>query len=109
MPPLIAFLTCLMSFAMKRLVRRWSSAVALVFSLASAASGAELAVLKPETWDEYAPRGKEVDCIYGDFVLRNDRIVVVVAQPLAGRNANMTVRNVGGAIIDLTRVDRHSD
>lgn len=94
---------------MKDFVRRLSPVLAMIFSLASAASGAELAVLKPETWDEYAPRGKEVDCIYGDFVLRNDRIAVVVAQPIAGRNANMTVRNVGGAIIDLTRVDRQSD
>ncbi|HEV7221114.1 MAG TPA: CehA/McbA family metallohydrolase [Pirellulales bacterium] len=88
--------------------------LAVVFSLLlascnAAASAAELAVLKPETWDEYAPRGKEVDCIYGDFVLRNDRIVVVVAQPIAGRNANMTVRNVGGAIIDLSRVARQND
>ena len=83
--------------------------LAVAFSLSSAAGAAELAILKPETWDEYAPRGKEVDCTYGDFVLRNDRIVAVVAQPIAGRNANMTVRNVGGTIIDLTRVDRQND
>src|SRR6185437_3116331 len=88
--------------------------LAVVFSLSlascnSAASAAELAVLKPQTWDEYAPQGKEVDCIYGDFVLRNDEIVAVVAQPIAGRNANMTVRNVGGGIIDLTRRDEQSD
>lgn len=70
---------------------------------------AELVVLRPETWDEYAPLGKEVDCIFGDFVLRNDKLVAVVAQPIAGRNANMTIRNVGGAIIDLTRVDHSND
>ena len=28
-------------------------------------------------------RGKEVDAIYGDYVLRNDKLVVVIAQPLA--------------------------
>lgn len=35
-------------------------------------------------------------------VLRNDLIVAVIAEPLAERNANMTVRQVGGAVIDLT-------
>lgn len=73
------------------------------FSLAALrGSAAEVAVLTEETWEEFVPLGKEVDAIYGDFVLRNDQIVVVIAQPLATRNANMTVRNVGGAIIDLT-------
>lgn len=73
------------------------------------APAAELVRLSPDTWDEYAPQGKEVDCIYGDFVLRNDKIVAVVAQPIAGRNANMMVRNVGGGVIDLTRRDRQND
>ncbi|MGH7140692.1 MAG: CehA/McbA family metallohydrolase, partial [Pirellulales bacterium] len=50
-----------------------------------------------------------VDCIYGDLVLRNDHLVAVVAQPIAGRNANMMVRNVGGAVIDLTRRERPND
>ncbi len=50
-----------------------------------------------------APTGKEVDWIYGDYVLRNDHITVVIGEPVAGRNANMTVRGVGGCIVDLTR------
>ncbi|HVX60534.1 MAG TPA: CehA/McbA family metallohydrolase [Pirellulales bacterium] len=94
---------------MKRLSSRLLPVFAALLCCGSPASAAELAKLLPETWDEYAPRGKEVDCIYGDFVLRNDRIVAVVAQPLDGRNANMTVRNVGGALIDLTRTDRQND
>jgi hypothetical protein len=94
------------------MIRRTCSILAsslVVLSLASTLPAAELATLAPDTWDEYAPRGKEVDCIYGDIVLRNDRIVAVVAQPIEGRNANMTVRNVGGGVIDLTRVDRQND
>ncbi|HWB13849.1 MAG TPA: CehA/McbA family metallohydrolase [Pirellulales bacterium] len=83
--------------------------LSLVLSLVPTLSAAELTTLAPDTWDEYAPQGKEVDCIYGDFVLRNDRIVAVVARPIEGRNANMTVRNVGGGVIDLTRVDRQND
>jgi hypothetical protein len=74
-----------------------------------AASAAELVKLSAETWDEYVPQGKEVDCIYGDFVLRNDRITAVIAQPIAGRNANMTVQNVRGAIIDVTLRDQTND
>lgn len=46
--------------------------------------------------------GKEVDWIYGDFCLRNDHIVAVVANPLATRSANMTTPNVGAGIVDLT-------
>src|SRR5688572_17211923 len=75
----------------------------------SPTGAADLAVLSESTWDEFAPQGKEVDAIYGDFVLRNDQIVAVIAQPLATRNANMTVRNVGGAIIDLTSRARPND
>lgn len=77
--------------------------------LTSSLPAADVARLSPHTWDEYVPRGKEVDCIYDDYVLRNDRLVVVIADALPTRNANMTVREVGGAIIDLTRRGRQSD
>ena len=73
------------------------------------AAAAEFAVLSPQTWEAFAPHGKEVDAIYGDYVLRNDKIVAVIAQPLATRNANMTVRNVGGCIIDLTERNAQND
>jgi len=76
---------------------------------AVAASATELVRLTPDTWDEYAPAGKEVDCIYGDYVLRNDKIIVVIAEPLPTRNANMTVHNNGAMIIDLTRRDAPND
>ena len=83
--------------------RHWLPTVVVsLLWVAATANAAEVALLTEETWDEFVPQGKEVDAIYGDFVLRNDQIVVVIAQPLATRNANMTVRNVGGGIIDLT-------
>lgn len=69
----------------------------------------ELVRLTEENWDQYAPEGKEVDAIYGDLVLRNDRLVAVIAQPLASRNANMTVRTIAGALIDLTQREQQSD
>ena len=69
----------------------------------------ELAVLNESNWDRLAPQGKEVDAIYGDIVLRNGRLTAVIAQPLATRNANMTVRDVAGALIDLTSRAFESD
>lgn len=81
----------------------------LLFSALASAHGVELVRLTPEAWDEFAPQGKEVDCIYGDFVLRNDQLVAVIAEPLPTRHANMTVRNVGAMLIDLTRRDSQSD
>lgn len=55
------------------------------------------------------PAGKEADWIDGDTLLRNDRIVAVVAAGRADRHANMTVRNVGGCLIDLTLRDAPND
>ena len=63
----------------------------LVSLVTVSASAVEVAQLAADNWDELAPAGKEVDCIYGDYVLRNDKIVVVIAEPLPTRNANLTV------------------
>ncbi|MEW4570576.1 CehA/McbA family metallohydrolase [Tautonia sp. JC769] len=78
---------------------------ALLAILAPGARGTDLVTLSPQTWDAYAPTGKEADAIYGDIVLRNDRVVAVIARPVRMRNANMMVRDVGGMIIDLARRD----
>lgn len=52
-------------------------------------------------WEDLVPEGKEVDAIYGDYVLQNRHLTAVVADPVATRNANMTTRDVAGALIDL--------
>ncbi len=51
---------------------------------------------------QWLPGGKEVDAIAGDYVLRNSELIAVIANPVAGRNANMSAKDVGGQIIDLT-------
>jgi hypothetical protein len=81
----------------------------MVLVSATPAFSAEVVQLDPQNWDAYAPAGKEVDSIYGDYVLRSDRIIAVIGEPVDGRKANMTVKNVGGAVIDLTRRDVQSD
>ena len=73
------------------------------------AAPVEMAVLNEQNWDRFVPDGKEVDAIYGDIVLRNKYVTAVIAQPLASRNANMTVRTVGGCLLDFTARQQQSD
>ncbi len=87
---------------------RIASILALAIA-AHAAMAVELVTLQESNWDEYVPQGKEVDAIYGDFVLRNDEIVAVIAYPSPTRSANMMTKSSGGGIIDLTLRDRQSD
>ena len=79
------------------------------FMVAEWTVAAEVVQLNMENWDEYAPAGKEVDCIYGDYVMRSDRIIAVVAEAIATRNANLVTLRVGGSVIDLTRRDEQND
>jgi hypothetical protein len=94
-------------------MKRPVPAVLLTLAIAALAGieaySADLVALSPQTWDRYAPQGKEVDAIYGDFALSNGFISAVIAHPRRGRNANMTVRDVGGCLIDLTVQKKQSD
>ena len=65
--------------------------------------------LTPANWKNYVPQGKEVDAIYGDFVLANDQIVAIIAKPSPLRNANLTIRDVGGFVLDLTSRKEQND
>lgn len=82
---------------------------ATVVASVQASTAAEIAVLSEANWDQFAPGGKEVDAIYGDIVLRNDKLVAVIAKPIDGRNANMTIKNVGGCLIDFTTREAQND
>lgn len=86
-----------------------SVAVAINASFKQSKTQVEIAQLSAKNWDELVPAGKEVDAIYGDFVLKNNYLTAVVAQPASGRNANMTVRDVAGCLIDLTTTVNGSD
>ncbi len=81
----------------------------LVVLLTTPVPAAEIIQLTAENYDELCPKGKEVDAIYGDYLIRNDQIVAVIAQPTAWRNANMTVRGVAAGVIDLTFRDEQND
>ncbi|QDV75167.1 CehA/McbA family metallohydrolase [Botrimarina mediterranea] len=83
--------------------------VALVFMDAAGLNAAELQTLDKSNYDLLVPDGKEVDAIHGDFVLQNDKIIAVIGAPGPERDANLTVHNVGGGVIDLTERDTQSD
>ncbi len=51
------------------------------------------------------PGGKEVDAIIGDYLLRSDKITLVVGGTPAFRDANVNTQQVQGAVIDLVRRD----
>ena len=65
--------------------------------------------LNDQNYDRLVPQGKEVDAIYGDYALRNQHVKAIIADPLPSRHANMTVRNVGGCLIDLACAEYESD
>ena len=65
--------------------------------------------LDAANWNALVPQGKEVDAIYGDIVMQNAFLRAAIAKPVATRNANMTVRNVGGCLIDLTTRKHEND
>lgn len=75
-------------------------AVLLSLGLGFTLSAAEIRVIEPGR--EPAMEGKELDWIYGDYLIENDQVALVIAAPLATRDANMTVRNIGGSILDLS-------
>ena len=82
--------------------------IVLVLLLASTAHAGEVVRLSKDNWSR-APKGKEADAIYGDWLLANDRVLVVIADPVQGRNASDSVKDAGGAIIDFTLKDAQND
>ena len=69
----------------------------------------EVKQLTEDNWADYIPAGEEMDAIYGDYVIRNEVLTAIIAQPTPTRNANLTIREVGGCVIDLTRHDSNND
>lgn len=72
------------------------------------ALGGEIVRLSPETWDR-VPGGKEVDAIYGDWAIRNDKVVAVVADAKPNRHAHMSIKHAQGALIDFALRSTNND
>lgn len=83
--------------------------IALCALLATTSSAEDVALrIGPDT-RAMVPAGKEVDAIDGDLLLKNKHVTAVIAHNGTARNANMTVRSVAGALIDLTENSSNSD
>ncbi|MFY9251878.1 MAG: CehA/McbA family metallohydrolase [Fuerstiella sp.] len=91
---------------MKSLLRTATFALAIAACLSSHVSAQQLT---ESNYDQLVPAGKEVDAIYGDYAIHNKAATAIVAFPTATRNANMTVRNIGGCLIDLAASSHESD
>ncbi|MEM7479489.1 MAG: hypothetical protein AAF483_31270, partial [Planctomycetota bacterium] len=87
---------------MIRFIPRLFVAIALLGLFTSSSQATDLIQITKDNYDKVVPKGKEIDAIYGDWVLRNDKVCAVIANPTPGRKANMTVRGVGGMLIDFT-------
>lgn len=55
------------------------------------------------------PKGKEIDAMIGDWIIRNDKVVAVIGDVHEQRHANQMVFNVQGAVLDFTFVDNQND
>lgn len=91
----------LKAFAWKKVGLAWGLAGALGPSQARAA---EIVKIGPEQTRQL-PAGKEVDAIFGDYLLRSDRIAATIGGVAAVRDANVNTQAVQGAVLDLVRLD----
>ncbi|MEL6108305.1 MAG: CehA/McbA family metallohydrolase [Planctomycetota bacterium] len=80
---------------------------AVVCVFAPLLRGAEVRVIYPELEPTIA--GKEVDWIYGDYVMKNDQITLIIAAPIVTRDANLTVRQIGASILDISLNEPSND
>ena len=55
------------------------------------------------------PKGKEVDGMIGDWVMKNDKILAVIAAACPDREANQMVSSIQGAVIDFTTLVSNND
>ncbi len=79
-----------------------------VLAAAGAARAGDAFRLDADTW-RHVPGGKEVDAIYGDYVLKNDKVVAVIADAVPGRNAHLSLKAVQGAVIDFALLETNND
>ncbi|EOR94217.1 hypothetical protein ADIARSV_2633 [Arcticibacter svalbardensis MN12-7] len=55
------------------------------------------------------PKGKEVDGMIGDWVMKNDQVIAVIGAAYPDREANQMVSSIQGAIIDFSTLSANND
>ena len=82
-----------------------------IYSLTARRGGVEAFEIGRHNTDQM-PKGKEADGLPGDFVLRNDKVELLVGGNLPLRRANMSIEYgapIPGAIFDFDRRDGDND
>ena len=72
------------------------------------ASGGEIIQISAST-RHLIPKGKEVDAIDGDWIMKNDKVIAVIGNAVPGREANQMVPSIQGAVIDFTSLAANND
>ena len=83
--------------------------ILLVWCATQTALADETARLTTDNFNQIVPAGKEVDAIYGDYFLQNEDLIAIIGDTIPGRHANLTVKNVGGALLDLSSRKNSND
>lgn len=92
----------------KRLPALLTASLSAFVLSAPAARGGEVVLLDKDNW-HLVPGGKEVDAIYGDFLLRNDKAVVVIGSAIPNRQLNLRISQAQGSVVDFALVDSKND
>ena len=86
-----------------------------IFLLAAAVSwvplhlrAGEILRVSPST-RHLVPKGKSIDAIDGDWIMKNDKVILVIGDAFFGREANMRVQSIQGAVIDFTTLSDNRD
>jgi hypothetical protein len=89
-----------------------STALLLSSLSPSPALAADLITLSPQNYKDTAPPGRKTDAVFGDYVMRNDRLIAVIADPgvWPGRSGSRkSINTFEGRLIDLTTRQNPSD
>jgi hypothetical protein len=74
----------------------------------SISRAAEIIQIGPSTRN-LLPHGKSKDAIDGDWIMKNDLVIVIIGNSVYGREANMRVQSIQGAVIDFTSLKDNND
>ncbi|HYE18350.1 MAG TPA: CehA/McbA family metallohydrolase [Tepidisphaeraceae bacterium] len=90
-----------------RFTRPLGAALALVLLPLSTHAG-QAVRLSADNW-HLVPGGKEVDAIYGDVVVRNDKVVAVIGSAHPDRQLNLRINRAQGCVLDFTTLADNND
>ncbi|QOV90444.1 CehA/McbA family metallohydrolase [Humisphaera borealis] len=83
-------------------------AIGVCAALTGMAHAGQIVTLDKNNWG-LVPGGKEVDAIYGDFLMKNDKVVAVIGSSLPERQLNLRITGAQGSVIDFALLGSNND